>query len=277
MDEMTAAMLAQIQEVEQKDERQVLAELAGETIEEYIYEIEAWDWVPQPDGKRKKQKVRKVKLSWVGTREVARSRGNIVLSDPIVNDTEAAVRVIVKATDLTRNFSVFGGCHQPKKMRVNDYDEVSREVSGFHLEDDPFAFQKGLSKAQRNALNPCIPADYAVKMIDRFLRAGGKQPLLSAPGRKGQSHKTSQTQAPGQPPKSKIKPREEWDKITKDQVPDYLALERIFWELCKQQPVDMYKELGGGARNDMTTPAWDSFLILKERFAPSSPPDGEQN
>ncbi|MDD4986613.1 MAG: hypothetical protein PHQ43_12705 [Dehalococcoidales bacterium] len=36
MDEMTAAMRAQIQEIEQKDERQVLAELAGETIEEYI-------------------------------------------------------------------------------------------------------------------------------------------------------------------------------------------------------------------------------------------------
>jgi len=36
MDEMTAAMLDQIQEIEQKDERQVLAEMAGETIEEYI-------------------------------------------------------------------------------------------------------------------------------------------------------------------------------------------------------------------------------------------------
>jgi len=36
MDELTAAMLAQIQEIEQKDERQVLAELAGETIEEYV-------------------------------------------------------------------------------------------------------------------------------------------------------------------------------------------------------------------------------------------------
>jgi hypothetical protein len=36
MDEITAAMRAQTQEIEQKDERQVLAELAGETIEEYI-------------------------------------------------------------------------------------------------------------------------------------------------------------------------------------------------------------------------------------------------
>jgi len=36
MDEMTPAMLSRIQETEQKGERQVLAELAGETIEEYI-------------------------------------------------------------------------------------------------------------------------------------------------------------------------------------------------------------------------------------------------
>lgn len=278
MDEMTAAMLAQIQEVEQKDERQVLAELAGETIEEYIYETEVWDWMPQPDGKRKKQKVRKVKLSWVGTREVARSRGNIVLSDPIVADTEDAVRIIVKATDLTRNFSVFGGCHQPKKMKVNDFDKETGEIVGSHLEDDPFVFQKGLSKAQRNALNPCIPADYAVKMIDRFLRASGKQPLLSAPGRKGMPQKTGQPPAPKQPPKSQIKPREEWDKITKEMVPDYPSLERIFWDLCKRQPAEMYRELGGGTRNDMTIPAWDAFLALKEMFAPSSPsPEGDRN
>ncbi|MDD4984893.1 MAG: hypothetical protein PHQ43_03750 [Dehalococcoidales bacterium] len=265
MDEMTAAMLAQIQEIEQKDERQVLAELAGETIEEYIYETEVWDWVPQPDGKRKKQKVRKVKLSWVGTREVARSRGNIILSDPIVTDTEDAVRIIVKATDLTRNFSVFGGCHQPKKMKVNDFDRESGEITGSHLEDDPFVFQKGLSKAQRNALNPCIPADYAVKMIDRFLRASGKQPLLAAPGRKGITQKTGQ-----QPARSQIKPRPEWDKITKAQVPDYPTLERLAWDLCKLQPAQMYKELGGGNRNDMTIPAWEAFLTLKERFVPAS-------
>jgi hypothetical protein len=273
MDEMTAAMLAQIQEIEQKDERQVLAELAGETIEEYIYETEVWDWVPQPDGKRKKQKVRKVKLSWVGTREVARSRGNIILSDPIVTDTEDAVRIIVKATDLTRNFSVFGGCHQPKKMKVNDFDKETGEIVGSHLENDPFVFQKGLSKAQRNALNPCIPADYAVKMIDRFLRASGKQPLLSAPGKRGIPQKTGPP--PRQPVKSQIKPRSEWNRITRDQVPDYPTLERLAWELCKLQPTQMYKELGGGSRNDMTIPAWEAFLTLKEMFVPSiTPPEG---
>lgn len=275
MDEMTAAMLAQIQEVEQKDERQVLAELAGETIEEYIYETEVWDWVPQPDGKRKKQKVRKVKLSWVGTREVARSRGNIVLSDPIVTDTDDAVRIIVKATDLTRNFSVFGGCHQPKKMKVNDFDKETGEIVGSHLEDDPFVFQKGLSKAQRNALNPCIPADYAVKMIDRFLRAAGKQPLLGVPGKKGLPQKTAPPPATKQPAKSQVRPREEWDRITKDQVPDYPALERIFWEFTKRQPAEMYRELGGGGRNDMTIPAWEAFLTLKERFTPAVQPEGD--
>ncbi|MDD5701390.1 MAG: hypothetical protein PHU23_04990 [Dehalococcoidales bacterium] len=265
MDEMTNAMLAQIQEVEQKDERQVLAELAGETIAEYIYETHVWD-------PKQKTNVRKVKLSWVGVREVARSRGNIMLSDPVITELDDAVRIVVKATDLTRNFTVFGGCHQPKKMKVNDVDKKTGEITGSHLEDDPYYFTKGLSKAQRNAMNPCIPADYAVKMIDRFLRAAGKPPLIAntgkSPGSKTAPHGPDQTYKK-EPPKSLIKPREEWDKITKTQIIDYASLEKVFWDLTKKQPAALYAELGGGTRSDMTTPAWESFLILKERFVPN--------
>jgi len=271
MDEMTNAMLAQIQEVEQKDERQVLAELAGETIAEYIYETEVWN----PKTKRKDRKVR---LSWVGVREVARSRGNIMLSDPIITDTEdGAVRIVVKATDLTRNFTVFGGCHQPKRMKVNDVDRASGEITGSHLEDDPYYFTKGLSKAQRNAMNPCIPADYAVKMIDRFLRSSGRPPLLANPADKQRPPvKTPPPKIAPQgttPPPAPTKQtsnmqRERWDKVTKEQVATYPLLEQVFWDLTKKQPAEMYKELGGGTRNDMTSPAWESFLSLKERFVP---------
>ncbi|MBA7685187.1 hypothetical protein ES703_93605 [subsurface metagenome] len=262
MDELTAAMVSQIHEVEQKDENQVMAELAGETVEEYVYETQVWDWVTQPNGKRKKQKVRKVKLSWVGTREVARNRGNIVLDTPDVTETEDSWRIIVRATDLLRNFTVFGGCHQLKQMKVNDYDD-SGKITGSHLEPDDYAFQKGLSKAQRNGLALCIPGEYAARMIDRFIRASGKQPLLS------QSSKAVATRGHKQPPP--IKPREEWDKITQEQVPDYPHLETIIWNLCKLQPKDMYAELGGGSRNEMTIAAWQSFLTLKERYSPIQP------
>jgi hypothetical protein len=269
MDEITAAMLQNIREIEDRDENQILAELAGETISEYIYETEVWDWVPGPDGKRKKQKVRKVKLSWVGTREAARAKGNIVASDPIVTETDKDFRIVIKFTDLSRNFSVFGGCHQPKQMKVNDWGEEPGEIVGTHLEDDPFAFQKGLSKAQRNGLTACIPADWTAKMIDRFLAASRKGQKLPAGQRGRYIPQAGSSDTPVPARKTQIKPREEWEKITKDQVPDYPKLEQIMWDLAKIQPRDVYKELGGGSRNDMTIPAWDAFVTLKARFCPA--------
>lgn len=270
MDEISSVLLQNIQEVEQKDERQVLAELAGETLQDYIYETFNDEWETGPDGKRHKVKKRKVKLSWVGTREVARSRGNIVLSEPDISDVGDNLRFVVKATDLLRNFSVYGGTQQPKKMKIIIYDEQTRQPTGeFRFEDDPHIFPKGLSKAQRNALTSCIPADYATRMIDRFLRMAGKQPLLKAPGSKALA--TTGKQPPQR--NLNIKPRAEWDKITREQVKSYHDLERIIWDLAKKQPAEMYKELGGGNANDMTTPVWDAFVTLRERYAPIEQPD----
>ncbi|MBA7601978.1 hypothetical protein ES703_09063 [subsurface metagenome] len=257
-EEMDSVMLKQIAEIEQRDETQVLAELAGELIEEMIYTVEVYD-------RRKRQMVRKVRLSWAGTKEVARSRGNIILSEPIVTDLDANIRIMVKATDLTRNFTVFGGCQQPRKMRVNDVDQETGEVTGHHFEDDAYCFQKGLSKCQRNALTLCIPADYAAKCIDRFLKATGKVGQLPQGAKRRKA-----------PTKSQLKPLEEWERITADMVPDYPHLEPLIWDLCKMQPADLYKELGGGGRNDMTIPPWEAFLTIKERFYPADLPGKEE-
>lgn len=264
MDELTAGMVAQIHDIEQKDENQVMAELAGDTVQEYIYEIFTTD-------PKTKQKTRKVKLSWVGTREVARNRGNIVLDTPDVTETDDSWRIVVRATDLLRNFTVFGGCHQPKKMKVNEVDEKSGEITGFRYEPDAYAFQKGLSKCQRNALNLCIPGEYAARMVDRYLHAAGKKPLLAQDTKKATAKSQKQTPQSAGPARSDIKPREEWDKITEEMVPSYPHLESIIWNLCKLQPRDMYIELGGGDRTTMVVSAWLSFLTLKERYAPIQP------
>ena len=261
MDELTAGMVAQIHEIEQKDENQVMAELAGETVEEYVYEI----MVKDP---KTMQKVRKVKLSWVGTREVARNRGNIVLDTPDVVESDESWRIVVRATDLLRNFTVFGGCHQLKTMKVNDYGAAPGEIIGSHYEPDDYAFQKGLSKSQRNALSLCIPGEYAARMIDRYLQVSGKRPLLTHGSKAIMPGGRKQPPQSTVPTKSDIKPREEWDKTTQEMVPDYPRLETIIWGLCKLQPKDMYAELGGGSRNEMTVAAWQSFLTLKERYQP---------
>jgi len=249
-DEMDSIILKQIADIEKRDESQVLAELAGELIEDMIYTVETYD-------RRQKRTIRRARLSWAGTKEVARSRGNIVLSEPVVTDLDSTIRIMVKATDLTRNFTVFGGSQQPRKMKVNDLDPDTGEVTGHHFEDDAYCFQKGLSKCQRNALSLCIPADYAAKCIDRFLRATGKGNLLPQGGKRTKA-----------PTKSQVKPLSEWDKITEDMVPDYPRLEPIIWNLCKMQPADIYRELGVTSRTDMTIPAWEAFLALKARFHP---------
>jgi hypothetical protein len=257
MDEMTQAMLAQIKEIEEKDENQILAELAGATISEYIYETIVDEYVADPaTGKKHKQKVRKVKLSWVGTRETARNRGNLVLSEPLITETDEEFRIIFKATDLTHNFVVFGGTHQPKKMKVNDYDKDTGEFKGSHLEEDPYAFQKGLSKAQRNAFTNVIPADYSAKMIDRFLTAGRKAPQITQGSKQPPQNQNQQK-------RRETKPKADWDRITPQMVPDYATLETLIWNLAKLQPADMYKKLGGGSRSQMTITAWQAFLQLK--------------
>jgi len=258
-DYMESIILKQIAEIEQKDEDQVLAELAGELIEEMIYTVEVYD-------RRRKEMARKARLSWAGTKEVARSRGNIVLSEPVVTDLDTTIRIMVKATDLTRNFTVFGGCQQPRKMKVNDVDKDTGEITGHHFEDDAYCFQKGLSKCQRNALGLCIPADYSAKCITRFLKATGKSKLLPQEAKKARA-----------PVKSKLKPLEEWEKITRDMVPDYPHLEPIIWNLCKMQPADMYEELGVDSRAAMSIRAWTAFLTLKERFHPVGPPGEKED
>lgn len=236
--EVTNIMLNQIKEIDARDESQILAELAGESVEEFVYEITD-----------KKTKKRIVKLSWIGTREMARNRGNITLTDPIVEDVDGAVRIVVRATDLTRNFSVFGGCHQPKKQKVKLYDDEGK-VAGFQEQDDDHYFTKGLSKAQRNALQSVIPANFMAKMINQFLLMSGREPLKQLP------------QPKAQPPRvSKNLP-----ELTEKDIPDFLTLEKEIYNRYHIQPAQVYKNLGYNSRLDCLMTPWQCFCSLKEIF-----------
>ncbi|MDD5510792.1 MAG: hypothetical protein PHI12_08280 [Dehalococcoidales bacterium] len=260
MDEITSALLSQIRDIEQRDERQIMQELAGETIDEYYYVTKVRD-------PKTKRMVDKMKLSWIGTKETARSYGNLVVDpQPVISDIEGedAVRIVVRVTDLKRNFSVFGGCHQSKKQKINVTGEGG-EIIGERYEPDPFYFQKGLSKAQRNAFGLCIPSSYVANMLNRFLRSGGR-PAVAGPAPKRAISK------------AQVKPREEWEKFKESDIPDYPNLEKKFWELTHKQPADMYKELGVGGRSDIAdTPAWQSFLTLMETYAPKELPPETNN
>jgi hypothetical protein len=69
--------------------------------------------------------------------------------------------------------------------------------------------------------------------------------------------------------KSRTKSREEWEKVTQEEVTTFGELEAIFTRLTSKPPEEMYKELGVSGRNDMTTPVWEAYLQLKETFAPA--------
>lgn len=243
MDEITNIMLQQNREVDERDEAQILAELAGESLEEYIYEIPA-----------EKNRKRAVKLSWAGTREMARARGNISLSDPLITDQDGYVRVVVRATDLRRNFSVFGGCHQPKQQKVKIYNE-KHELIGTQQQDDPYYFTKALSKAQRNVIQSVIPAGFMAKMVDRFLTLSGRPPLR-------------QLAPPPKPKQNKPRLDGPLPEVNFDELTNLGQLEILAYNRWHIQPAEMYAQLSYKGKADCTESPWECFLKLKATYEP---------
>lgn len=59
----------------------------------------------------------------------------------------------------------------------------------------------------------------------------------------------------------------DWDSITDKDIPDYASLEKVYCRLNPGKSTrDMYIELGGGDRNNMTNTPAQSFLILKSNW-----------
>ena len=132
--------------MERRDEDQILAELRGHYLEEFVYSFEA--------GGR-----RVIGLSWAGVKECAYRLGGINVESCEVLELEDAWRVVAKAVNKVDGSSRWGACQQPKKMRYRDGAEVV----------DEFALQKAVSKAQRNAIRALLPEIFIKTFIDRYL------------------------------------------------------------------------------------------------------------
>ena len=157
MEQTENLALARIKEVDRMDEAQILAIMAGTMVEEYFYEF--------TDGRGRKQRG----LSWAGIRELAQLRGNIVLDQPIVEERADHYRVMVKATDLERNVSVWGGTHQPTMQRVHARDHQGKTTGEYRDVPDEYAYEKAISKAQRNAIRNLMPVTVVSKLMDKLL------------------------------------------------------------------------------------------------------------
>jgi hypothetical protein len=202
-------------EMEKRDEEQIIQEMRGQYIEEFVYQFKIGGRTVTG-------------ISWAGIKEVAYKFGGIQVELVELKETENAYTVIVKAFDEKNNASRLGVSMQPKKMKLQSGEVV----------DDEFALQKAVSKAQRNAIRPLIPETMLKIYIEKFLEENRRAP---EPPRRVESEQSFVTPVAPQAQK----------KLTEDiikynlhafGVPDnsYVVIqnEDVFFVVPKEEPND---------------------------------------
>jgi len=145
MDETTIVPRSEdFREMDARDEEQVLLALRGTFLKEFVYKF--------PMGGRQV-----TGISWSGIKEIAYRVQGIDTEIENQKETDEAFTFIVKATNKNIDSSRLGVGVQPKLMKRG-----GRDVP------DPFAIQKALSKAQRNAIRGVIPEATIKQYIEIF-------------------------------------------------------------------------------------------------------------
>jgi len=144
-----------VQLIERMDEEQILREMKGEYLRNFVYRFEH-------EGKDV------VNLSYAGIREAIRRRGHTRILEWRVEDDGTRYKAVVKMHDLVNNVETLGAATCEK--------------------DRPFAFTIAVNKAERNAWGKMLPTKLIASLIDEFLKtreakqAGGptKEELMFA-------------------------------------------------------------------------------------------------
>jgi hypothetical protein len=143
---MTQENKSEFQIMDRADEQQILDELQGHYLTEFVYSFRA-------GGKDV------IGLSWAGIKELAYRYGGIQVESCTIEDKGDFWLVTCKALDIERKNSRFGVATQSKTMKHRDGS----------TETDDFALQKATSKAQRNAIRALMPEIAVKQYIDKFL------------------------------------------------------------------------------------------------------------
>jgi hypothetical protein len=136
------------QDMDKRDENQIIQEMRGEILEDLVYDISI--------GGR-----RVTNLSYAGIKEAIRRRGSLEILDVKTEETEATIRVMVKVRDLQNRIDVLGASEADKTK--------------------PFAYTLAVNKAERNAFAKLIPAKWFATLIDEYLQQKGNMPRREAP------------------------------------------------------------------------------------------------
>jgi hypothetical protein len=151
------------QDMDKRDENQIIQEMRGEILEDLVYDISI-------SGRRV------TNLSYAGIKEAIRRRGSLEILDVKTEETESTIRVMVKVRDLQNRIDVLGASEADKTK--------------------PFAYTLAVNKAERNAFAKLIPAKWFATLIDEYLQQKGNQPRRDTP----QQRPPTQPQQPSTPP-----------------------------------------------------------------------------
>jgi len=131
--------------MDRRDEDQILEELQGNVIKEYVY-----DFV---------QNGRQITgLSYAGVMHIAQRMGHIHTSEPIIQEMNGGYLAKVQATDVKKNLSIWGVAFQPKNIKLKDGREIT----------DNFAVTKAVAKSTRNAVRKLFPEKYVIEMLKEY-------------------------------------------------------------------------------------------------------------
>jgi len=131
--------------LERKDEKQILEELKGNVIKEYVYDFE--------------QNGRQITgLSYAGVIHVALRMGHIHTGEPIIQEMNGGFIAKTQATDMKRNLSMWGVAFQPKTIQFRTGGKI----------EDQFAITKVVAKSTRNALRKLFDEKIVIEIINQY-------------------------------------------------------------------------------------------------------------
>ena len=146
-----------VQQLEKRDENQILSSMKGEVVKEWVYQIKG------PTGMI-------TQLSYAGVKEAIRRRGNIGWKPcPHCNqmvhieENDKEIRATVYALDYQTNTAFLGAAEADKGR--------------------PFAFRLAVNKAERNALRKFLPEKAIALLIQEYLRGLDSKAPSVTPGK----------------------------------------------------------------------------------------------
>lgn len=148
-------MQKEVEEMESKDDTQILAEMKGDFKAEVLKQL----FYSFMSGGRKV-----VGLSYKGVKQIAMRQGHIMVKELELKETEKAWIATCKARDKAKDLEVYGAAIQPKEIVLRDGNKMP----------DSFAMSKAVSKAQRNALRGLISEVVVTEAYKRWLDGRGE-------------------------------------------------------------------------------------------------------